>query len=147
MQAKVPDWELIRDRARVIPDVAFQFVREGLAFTVRHAHGPDPDQDPEGPGRHVTGQQLSLGLCDLARQRYGLLAPTVLGHWGIRRTRDFGLIVYALIDRGELRCNDDDRLEDFDDVCDFAEVFSPESVLGLKSGPRPALRNRSSRPA
>lgn len=147
MQAKVPDWNLIRDRARVMPESAFQFVREGLALTVRHLHGPDADADGDGPGRHVTGQQLSIGLCDLARQRYGLLAPTVLAQWGVRRTNDFGLIVYALIDRGELRCNDDDRLDDFDDVCDFAQVFSPESILGLKLGPRPALRGRTSRPS
>jgi uncharacterized repeat protein (TIGR04138 family) len=147
VQAKVPDWERIRERARVFPEPAFQFVREGLAHTVRTIHTEAAASELASPSRHVSGQQLALGLADLAKQRYGLMAPVVLSRWGIRRTMDFGLIVYALIDRGELRSSDQDRLDDFESVFDFAETFSPQAMLGLKCGPRPALRDRSGRPA
>jgi uncharacterized repeat protein (TIGR04138 family) len=125
--------------------VAYQFVRDGLSHTVEQVHGR-ADAAPPTESRHVSGQQLTLGLLDLAKQRYGLMAPVVLNKWGIRRTGDFGLMVYAMIDAGELRHSDEDRLEDFEGVYDFDEVFTPEAVLGIKSGPRPALRDRSGRP-
>jgi uncharacterized repeat protein (TIGR04138 family) len=73
--------------------------------------------------RHVSGQQLCLGLRDLAIERYGLLAHTVLARWGIRKTDDFGALVYAMIERGELRGGSADRPEDFVGVYDFREAF------------------------
>ena len=55
--------------------------------------------------------------------RFGLTARTVLSHWGVSRTQDLGDIVYHLIDVGLLVSQPQDRLEDFDDVFDFAEAF------------------------
>ena len=40
--------------------------------------------------RHVTGAELAWACRDFAREQFGLLAPHVLGHWGITRTEDFG---------------------------------------------------------
>jgi uncharacterized repeat protein (TIGR04138 family) len=74
--------------------------------------------------RHVSGQQL----CEAARryglQQYGYLAPKVLGTWGIRRTDDFGEIVFNMIDIGQMRKTRADKREDFQGVYDFAEAFS-----------------------
>lgn len=119
------DWPTIRSRASAFPEEAFDFVREGLKHTARSVHGETSENPGEEPDerRHVSGQQLCLGLKDLAMQRYGLLARTVLSRWGVRATEDFGLIVYALIDRGELRAGERDSLEDFKNVFDFAQVF------------------------
>jgi len=61
-------------------------------------------------------------------QRYGLLAGTVLARWGVKRTDDFGTIVYAMIDRGELRASDRDSFEDFKGVFDFAETFASVQI-------------------
>ena len=69
--------------------------------------------------RHVTGAELAHACRDLALEQYGLLARTVLAHWGIVATGDFGAIVYALIDAGLLVRQDQDRLEDFDRVYEF----------------------------
>jgi len=52
-----------------------------------------------------------------------LLALTVLDHWGITSTQDLGRIVFMLIDVGLLARQESDRIEDFDAVYDFAEVF------------------------
>lgn len=71
---------------------------------------------------------MCMGLRDLAIERYGLLARTVLEHWGVRSTQDFGVLVYALIDRGELRASSQDRLEDFFAVYEFAEAFGSVEV-------------------
>ncbi len=150
--ASQPDWPTIRARADLFPDQAFDFVREGLAHTSRSIHGEAAEQQAgagsglggmgsgasgvaggggEEDSRHVSPQQLCLGLRDLALKRYGLLAPTVLRRWGIRRTDDFGVIVYAMIDRKEMRCSDEDRIDDFAGVFDFDEAFAPEHACGL----------------
>lgn len=118
------DWPAIRSRASEFPEEAFEFVREGLKHTVQTMHGrAEHAETPPEERRHVSGQQLCLGLRDLAVKRYGLLARTVLGRWGVRRTDDFGMMVYAMIDRGELRASTGDNLSDFKGVFDFTESF------------------------
>ena len=120
------DWDAVRLRARQFPQEAYQFVREGLAHTVKSIHGklPETPTDPsDDNSRHVSGQQLCVGLKDLAVLKYGLLARTVLQHWGIRSTGDFGTLVYSLIDRGELRSSPRDSIEDFKDVFEFNDAF------------------------
>src|SRR3982750_2650174 len=105
------DWKSIRQNAGPYPQEAFQFVRDGLAHAVKTIFG-----DPHAPAtndRHVSGQQLCLGLRDYAVVRYGFPAPTVLARWGIQRTEDFGRIVFAMIEAGLLRRSDEDSLEDF----------------------------------
>lgn len=119
-------WNTIRTRANALPEEAFQFIREGLAHTVKAYHGETAARafiDPTDESRHVSGQQLCLGLRDFSIERYGLLAQTVLSRWGIRRTEDFGVIVYAMIDRKELRSSPADSFEDFQGVFDFDEAF------------------------
>ncbi len=54
---------------------------------------------------------------------FGLLAPTVLGHWGIAATEDLGRIVFTLIDVGLLASQPTDKLQDFERVYEFDEVF------------------------
>jgi uncharacterized repeat protein (TIGR04138 family) len=123
------DWPTIRSRASQFPEEAFDFVREGLRLTSQTLHGK-PEELDAAPDerRHVSGQQLCMGLRDLGVQRYGLLARTVLGRWGIRKTEDFGTIVYSLIDRGELRAGDSDSIDDFKGVFDFVEAFEGVAI-------------------
>ena len=73
--------------------------------------------------RHISGRELAEGVRDLALERFGLLARSVLSHWGIRATEDVGDIVFALVEGGVLVKQDEDRIEDFRDVFDFEEVF------------------------
>lgn len=73
--------------------------------------------------RHIRGQELALACRDLALQQYGLMARTVLEHWGVRATADFGRMVFTLIEVGLLAKQPSDRIEDFDRVYDFAEAF------------------------
>jgi uncharacterized repeat protein (TIGR04138 family) len=79
-------------------------------------------------GRHVDGRQLCEGLRDFAIRRFGLLAPTVLRHWNIHRTDDFGRIVFSLIAGNKLKKTDEDRIEDFFGVYDFNRVFTEDAI-------------------
>jgi uncharacterized repeat protein (TIGR04138 family) len=73
--------------------------------------------------RHVTGSELAWACRDFAQQQFGLLAPVVLGHWGITRTEDFGRIVYTLVEVGLLVTQPGDSESDFEGVYQFADVF------------------------
>jgi uncharacterized repeat protein (TIGR04138 family) len=119
------DFKAMQEKAGRFPPEAFQFVREGLAHTVQMVHGQDAiaHAPSEDENRHVSGQQLCLGLKDYAVRQYGLLARTVLTRWGVSRTEDFGRIVFAMIDAGLMRRTEDDSLEDFQQVYDFDEAF------------------------
>lgn len=123
------DWKKVRDRAGgPYTTEAFEFVRAGLAHTVKVVHGAGGGA-LAGPERHVTGQQLCNGLRDYAILRYGMLARTVLARWGILRTDDFGRIVYAMIDAGLMRKGDEDTFAHFQGVYDFDEAFSLADVF------------------
>jgi len=79
---------------------------------------------PERLNRHVSGQQLCWGLRDLALQRWGLMASAVLRRWKITSTRDFGRIVFALVENDYLQKQPSDSPEDFEGVYDFEEAFA-----------------------
>jgi len=103
----------IRAKAGRFDERAFLFVLAALEYE----QGRLPER------RHISGEELSRACRDYALEQYGLLARTVLEHWGIRRTADIGAIVYALIDAGLLVRRDDDREEDFHDVFTFGDAF------------------------
>ena len=112
------------------PLEAFLFIQRGLDWTVRQIHGEaDNDtvvhdlDDPASSARHVTGQELCLGLRDYALDRYGRLAGTVLRNWGIRSCEDFGHIVFAMVDAGLMHKNADDSIADFENVFEFRNAF------------------------
>ena len=89
-RAKTSVEEIARQRGMYHAD-AYYFVQEGLAATSQKVH---PDRAP-GKGRHVTGQQLSEGLRDVALERWGGMALAVLARWNVHETRDFGHIVFG----------------------------------------------------
>jgi len=103
----------VRAHAGRYDERAFLFVLAALEF--------EQCRLPER--RHITGAELSRACRDFAREQYGLLARSVLEHWGVRSTADFGAIVYALIEAGLLVRRDEDRVEDFHDVFTFSDAF------------------------
>ena len=111
------------------PVDAFIFVQRGLEYTVRRIHGkPSANQkltDEQMQQRHVDGRTLCHGLRDYALQQYGLLARTVLKRWKITASEDFGHIVFAMVDAELMHKTDNDSIEDFTSVYDFADAFSP----------------------
>lgn len=113
----------IREDGRYPPE-AYEFLQMGLAHTVRQVHGEAAGDEP----RHVSGRELCQGLRQLALERWGLMAKVVLRNWNIRRTRDFGEMVYFLISLGLMGRQESDRLEDFDGVYDFDEAFDNYTV-------------------
>lgn len=106
---------------------ALKFVFEGLAATIDKFR----QEDLEAMPRHITGQELSWGLAEVAQKRWGRLAGMVLTYWGICSTRDFGEIVYLMIDSGWMTSQETDTIQDFDHVFDFNEVFEKQYTFEM----------------
>lgn len=111
--------ELLASDPRFSPQ-AYQFVFEALKYT-QEKLGRSHDEAEEE--RHVTGQELCEGIRDYALDQYGLMALTVLESWGVKKTADFGQIVFNLIQSHHMKKTERDTLEDFKDVYDFDEAF------------------------
>ena len=92
---------------------AYLFVLEALQYTRQRIKAPG----------HVTGQQLLEGIKELALQRYGSMAKMVFEHWGVTATIDFGNIVINMVNENLLSKTPEDKLEDFEKVYDFDDVF------------------------
>ena len=110
---------VIREDGRYPPE-AYAFLHEGIARAAKDVYGRIDDEGPH----HVSGQQLCVALRDFAIDRWGALAETVLTHWNVRETIDFGNMVYLMIEHGGMSKSDEDRLDDFRDVYRFDEAFS-----------------------
>lgn len=81
---------------------------------------------------HVSGEELCAGIRDLALERWGLMASTVLRTWGIQSTMDLGRMVFALVDNGILQKQPHDSIEDFRDVYDFDIAFDKSYRIDLR---------------
>jgi len=100
---------------------AYDFVRLGLDQTVKDLRKKDVSRAERS--RHVTGAELLEGLRGFALDQFGPLAKTVLNAWGVCKCRDFGDIVFNLIEYNVFSKTENDRREDFGDVFDFDEAF------------------------
>ncbi|MFQ5890652.1 MAG: Minf_1886 family protein [Gemmatimonadota bacterium] len=80
--------------------------------------------------RHISGAELAGAVRDLALERFGPLARTVLEYWGIHSTSDLGEIVFQLVDHGILIKQATDRREDFEGLFSFQEAFETEYPWG-----------------
>jgi uncharacterized repeat protein (TIGR04138 family) len=121
-----------RDR-RYAPD-AFLFLHDGLMSTLKQV------QEKEKKSRQITGAELADGLRSHALQQFGPLSLTVLARWGVRTTRDFGEIVFALLDAGLLGKTAEDQIEDFDDLYEFEDAFRAPFRPQPRRRPAPPVR-------
>lgn len=92
---------------------AYVFVMEALAYT----------QKKFKRTKHVKGEEMLQGMKELLMHKFGPMTLTVLKHWGIKSTEDFGNIVFNLVENRVLSKTEEDNIEEFRDGYDFGEVF------------------------
>ena len=105
---------------------AYGFVRAGLDFTVGEIRKKKPAKaakSGEQASRHIRAEQLLEGLRAFTLDQFGPLSKIVLNEWGIHGCRDFGEIVYNLIEHGIFSKTPEDNREDFADVFSFEDAF------------------------
>src|SRR5262249_30651622 len=108
----------LRARGDSYAERAYLFVLASIEFL----QGKLPER------RHVTGAELTLACRDFAHEQFGLMARSVLDHWGVRGTEDFGRIVYSLVEVGVLVTQPGDKVEDFHGVYAFEQALDQAYV-------------------
>ena len=126
--------KILEQDKRYAPE-AYLFLREALDFTIKLLDKPD-----KGLARHVSGAELLDGIRQYALQEYGPVALRVLKHWGVRRSEDFGEIVFNLVGAGALGKTDEDRREDFAGGYDFDQAFAVPFRPAVPREPAPTRR-------
>ena len=113
---------------------AYVFVRESLDFTQKNI-----GKENRGQIRHITGQELLDGIRQFALNQFGPMAVTVLEEWGVRNSRDFGEIVFNMVEIELLAKTDKDSRDDFQNGYDFTDAFRkpfwPQSKLDSENKP------------
>ena len=97
---------------------AYFFIREALDHTLKSL-----DKNSRKNKGHVSGEELLEGIRSFALDRFGPMTLTLMNHWNIRQCRDFGNIVFNLVEFGILGRTDNDSLEDFEGGYNFQEAF------------------------
>ena len=105
---------------------AYFFLREALDFTQKLI-----GKENRGKVRHVTGTELLDGLRQYALAQYGPMTATVFAEWGVRECKDFGEIVFSMVEIGLLAKTETDSREEFQTGYGFVDAFQkpfwPES--------------------
>lgn len=118
------------------PPMAYCFVRDSvhkaLDNIVKARRQIPFAADDEPPD--IKGADLCRFFRDTLINRFGPSAIDVLDTWNIKKTSDFGKIIYKLISVEILGKSENDSIEDFDDVFDFTEEF----VMPYKQGTTPS---------
>lgn len=117
---------------------AYYFLRQALDYSLREMR----QSGKLNKTNHLTGQQLLEGIRLFAIEQYGPMARTVLENWGVRNCRDFGNIVFNLVECKVLGKTDQDCPEDFDQGYSFSAAFDqPFRPATIKpTTKRPPLR-------
>jgi uncharacterized repeat protein (TIGR04138 family) len=113
---------------------AYGFVREALDFTQKLA-----GKETRSPIRHVSGQELLGGIRQFALVQFGPMVVTVFEEWGVKSCRDFGEIVFNMVEIGLLAKTDKDTRDDFQNGYDFTDAFRkpfwPQGKLKTETKP------------
>jgi uncharacterized repeat protein (TIGR04138 family) len=97
---------------------AYSFVRESLDHTQKNI-----GKENKGLVRHITGQELLEGIRQFALNQFGPMVVTVLEEWGVRNSRDFGEIVFNMVEIELLAKTENDNRDDFNHGYDFTDAF------------------------
>jgi uncharacterized repeat protein (TIGR04138 family) len=97
---------------------AYHFLRESLDFTQKLV-----SKENKGKVRHVTGQELLQGIRQHALQQFGPMTVTVFAEWGITNCKDFGEMVFNMVESSLLAKTEKDSRNDFQDGYDFSDAF------------------------
>ena len=107
----------------------YLFVRDALNHTQKAIL-----KKHRGTIRHVTGQELLAGIREFALAQYGPMTTMLLQEWGIKNCREFGEMVFNMVEAGWLAKTETDSIADFEGGYDFGEAFQ---LPFLPAGKRP----------
>ena len=111
---------------RYHPD-SYEFVNDAVIYTVKMFEA----KRTAGESRHVSGQELLIGVTEYAIQKFGPLAYEVIYEWGIKEGMSVGNIVFNMLEYGLLSKTDRDSLEDFNVSIDFEKKLKAPFIAPI----------------
>ena len=97
---------------------AYAFLRDSLEGTMKRRKKTRKDTSS-----HVGAEELLDGFRLHALDEFGPMSLMVLNYWGLRASEDVGNMVFNLVNAEVFGKTDEDTIESFRDVFNFAEVF------------------------
>ena len=116
---------------------AYFFIREALDHTQKIVG----KETRGGQIRHVTPRELLEGIREYALEQFGPMAMTVFEEWNVKSCKDFGELVFIMIEHSLLAKTEKDTREDFAAGYDFYDAFRKpflprEKVAAEAKGPK-----------
>ena len=112
---------------------AYYFLREALDYTIKDSENNNASSRLS---QHITGQELLEGIKHYALDHYGPMAFELFKTWGVINCKDFGNIVFNLVDCQVLGKNESDSPKDFEKGYNFKMAFQdpflPKNGVRLK---------------
>ena len=84
------------------PKEAYSFTLEALMYA-----------SSASKGQHLQPSEVCDYIIQCATEKFGMLAKTVFLQWATDSSKDFGLIIFDLIECGVLEKNEDESVNDF----------------------------------
>ena len=111
--------ELLAERDGRYHKEAYLFIYDALQYTVEKLGKTELPKEQ----RHISGRDLLYGISEYGMEQFGPFTRAVFTRWGVNTTRDFGEIVFTLVQANLMSKTDRDTIADFTDVYDFAVEF------------------------
>lgn len=108
--------QIVKEDARY-PRDAYFFMQDAVSYTL------DLLNKGKKRHRHISGQQLCEGIKKYLWQQFGPMSIDVLVEWRITNTRDFGCIVFNMVEHNVLSAREEESIDDFNDVYGFNRAF------------------------
>lgn len=96
---------ILRRHDEYAPEV-YDFLRQAMNTTARQYNRDEHN-------KHLSAEELYMGVCALALEEFGPLAKSVMAYWGVFDGSDVGRIVFYMVEAGIFRKEEDDNMEQF----------------------------------
>lgn len=111
---------IMRVHDEYAPD-AYDFLRQALDSSLRRYKKDENN-------KHLSAEELYLGLCSHALEEYGPMAKYVLQYWGINSSKDVGQIVFYLVEAKVFGKQEDDSIEQFHHLPKLSQMLDSPYV-------------------
>lgn len=119
---------MILDKAiEEICDKDIRYKPDAYEFVISALHFAQKRLKRQG---HLSAKELLDGIRQFAIEQYGPMVKAVFNYWGIMETKDFGNIVFNMIEKKLFSKSEEDSIGDFSDVYDFNVVF--RNIIGTR---------------
>jgi len=110
--------EELQRKTPATPVIAYKFVLQTVAAAV--------SRRDRTRGEHIPPADFIRTMLTLARERYGMYAKGLFQEWGLKTSRDIGVVIHSLAKEGLLAVSEEDTLASFEKALDLqAEMSQP----------------------